>query len=1386
MKARIVLIAVVLSSAAFAQSNTPQVCQDDMTQDRQPTFNASTLQNQVGIRLTSSNQLQLDTNQTVFNPERIYFPFDQEVTISYVYESAGASHAVGYLYYDDLIARGYIDTRGTLDTSDDVLRDTNGNGIADLHEDIFNLAPPSGTQSRPYIGQTRRCDTSKTFTSGGFTYMRPELAVDGSCSNNFVSGVSLKDARPGSHPTIKVDVVGEFLPSSSSFGYTDNGLYGHIPNLLEPSDPKNGNLGLGHLVFLHADDDTDKSSWNSTTPVPDSSDKFDGIPDYDVSAYDADGIARATNPDVGISAADRTVNVGTIHGNREIVFFIVVWYGSAHDLAYGTVYPCLRKDASGVCTLHLKTSTNVFFSRSDWNLDQDFAGVNPVAVRNIGCGYSASCDRSNPGSSSSACQVSDSSSYNGKKLCGWLDNATLNRLSSSAAYGNLVMPMESAEVDLPPSGAMRHVIVGAPSTDPYKWIFGFEDLPGGGDRDFNDVVVIVNKVNGGEGRSGLLSGDISPDIAEDFTITKIRFTREDDNTRKCGSPAKAPCWTETSPGRCSAGPPPTIDYFVAVDCKLPDGKGGWVTNPTPNWIRVPFKTPVDPDNPETTVELDMLDLGFTGSQLCWSVRMTSPNEDCTPTIDNVDVGYQAVRAGLYSRASPSTIANAIIYGGQETPGSKWGVGWPGTPNSVPAAGIRAYDGKKDFRLRGHLYLKSLYDPEKPDETRVVDRWDAGRVLALALETMDPKSRKLYTMDDKGNRLTIDEEAKDDNANSLLFPDTLCDLPAVAGRIPYDMNNDGRCGTATHPSKTVGGSDSDRHFFREWIEGWEDKHDPKPSGPTGSNVRQKWPIGPINLSTVNLAIPPYLDSAATRLPPAEQDAYRKNFMAPLKDRPVTAFVGTTRGVLHAFNAGAFSMGDDACTEGADYRGYFKPSGSCGNPTVRQYGTGVEQFAYLPRGLLDRYVNSYASFRNVSQEPQPSMDASPTIANVDFGIPNQEPWKLKNDSKTQGAKTVLVSSTGRRSPALYALDITDPSMTEYPRPLWEYPVNNTVLTGAFASSATTVPLPDVTGGRHAPSVGRLAWGDDKGWAAVFASDYVPNGSRAGTLWVMDLKSGTPRSYGSTTFAGVITLDTGFGVGSEPALVDLNSDGTYDLIYVASTSGRVYRINLKDLNPSRGLGSVVNKCVVANAVSAISALGEDDPQYQMIHSNLAVKVERGLTNRVRIFFGTGDNPDDATDGPPDRSKYHWHIMAYEDPDPLASTCDLQDPLWVKHLDPNQAVWGGVVLSEEDVFSTTAVGRAADACNLSQTDSGKLYTVKQDPDDNGDPVPNEGDGSDLGGQGVNTPIIHDRHLFVLTGDGKVRLIGDENWNNPTGSAGGTSTNILIWNPRPDGTLPK
>lgn len=560
-------------------------------------FTASDFDELTNMVLRDDGALSLNVWQGPLVSERILFPNEQRLSVTFVHGASDASHSLGYVYYDDLVARGYVNAQGDL-------VDANGNGIADLHEDLYNMAPPTGPQARPYIGTTRRC-SPRTFVSQGVTLTQPELALNASCASAFAWQITLEDARLGEHEPYDVDVVGT-APTASTApnanAWSDLGLYPRIPNLLEPAHAMNNQLGLGHLLFLQTDDDGDRTTFNQLGVVPDVSSLEDGIPDYDVSKYDANGIVRAVNPDPGISAYDRTVDLGSVPAGKELVFFLVTQYPPYHDVNLSWVYPCLRKAANGQCTLHLQSAIQVFFSKSKWNLDQDPVGQTPVAQRNVGCEYSETCDPYFPRAINGACTVATST----QRLCGWLNDDALTRLRSFA-YGNLYLPMTAASVPATSNGITPHLLMQPAPSAPGQWLMGFEDMPGGGDRDFNDVVFLLRDAQEGYVRSRVLSQEDTSS-----RITQVYFNKFD--TLGPGCDAKA-----------------AITYDVATDCNV-CGSDFCVPNPAPTWHRLSLP----PELGGTTVDVS----ATPGHQLCWRAQVSQGSSfGCLPTLHFVNVDF---------------------------------------------------------------------------------------------------------------------------------------------------------------------------------------------------------------------------------------------------------------------------------------------------------------------------------------------------------------------------------------------------------------------------------------------------------------------------------------------------------------------------------------------------------------------------------------------------------------------------------------------------------------------------------------------------------------------------------------------------------------------------
>lgn len=1459
-------------------------CIDTTGEDRQPDFTQD-----AGVRsaivLTPEGYLRLNTNRSTLDPERIILPFEQDLEALIVDDQAGggAAHTLGWFYYDDLINRGYVDIRDPDNKNDDVLIDSDGNGVPDFHEDLFNL-----NANRTYIGSEGPRCPNRTFThpkpDGGTAsqFREPDL-LTGACSapssyeaNSGPRRWPIADLwypvpRPGGGVVgMSVQTAGLNIASNgpnhtnTDTFFSDRGLFPHIPNLLEPRASENNNLGLGNIVFFATDDDGNTCPNSPTSeclqprqgytlvngvktpvgPLWDTSGAANGLPDYKASAFDTQGrLIPGKSATAPITEEDRRVKVGRIQGEREIVFFLVTYVEQLYGRLSGqwSTDSCFMvRPANGrvQCALWAHGDINVFFSKTLLNMDLHQVG--PLSPSN------------------------DPELVVEKTLQnGWLGGGAYTRLASDT-YGNVTFPSDQPDQQVRSySYRAAHTLVGAPYNNPRVWILGWEDQNSGGNRTYNDIVILINKQNNGTYKSDIVS-DISPSIAMDYTITSVEMTIDDQPFYNVNG-QQSDCSPDIDlplPDGGTEQPRPRISYQVALDCKVCTADCGtaapvFTNNPEPSWVTMPF--PNAAATPGTRVNItrsvsDFLERGFTGSQLCWRAIIESPGESCQPTIRNVNVSYKAQKAGQYGRASILPVANTLLFGQSETPGRTWYAPrpWyeqptPTNPNNLFPS-YRVYDRRLDVSERGHVYLRRLYEPEDPTRENTAannwDTWNAGERLSSRVRTSLPDTRLLLTTNPSNAtpvRATVASLAEETLNTSPLFPTStvaptdeaqnLC-APTLAGR--YDLNQDGVCNA------------QDRNTLRNWLYGWEDnKYTTIPTGlpPSQTPTRRTWPMGGINLSTAAIVGPANEPSWMRRAPSSEQDAFRStNFLQNplLQNRQAVAFIGSTTGYLHALSLGRLRSGDDTCTDFKEFRGYFAHTSGC--TPARDYGTGAELYSYLPGKLLRFYVENY--IRSQDKSRRAMVDAAPAVAFVDLRNDTQyspttgynpatgTPWVLNTTpGAREGAKSVLVSATGPSQSVFFALDVTNPADTvNYPGVMWELDVQRDrfresgtipgepcTLTDTDSACRTLERIfpsdmkPDTGGSRHNPVLVRMDFGTRGGkkWVAAFASDYSPKvydhdnnpgtppQASRGTLYLIDVKTGLPIQvdHGSerlkNKLAGVVVLgDVGEGIGSAPVTVDVDGDSNYDVIYVATTRGRIFRVNLRDVDASSSnskLGRVIGSCVIANVRTARDPANNNnlvqDAASQSIYSNIAVKQDRnGATSTVRIFVGTGNNPDDDTEPVDLGTRPRYHLMAFDDANPLNDTsCTQGRVAWVQPLDPRQVVWGGVTLADDDtVYTATAVGTSANLCSLDADESGRLYAFGATTG-----ATATGNGTSLGGHSLTQPVSFDRRIFVQSNtQGITNNKPNQPFNTENGNGSGTRSRTIIWDVRPGGNI--
>jgi type IV pilus assembly protein PilY1 len=766
-------------------------------------------------------------------------------------------------------------------------------------------------------GSTKYCAYTKwtlknTGVDGASTSVAPELVYD------WFERLYLRPTD-ATQPPYLLDSASAY--SDAGKGYLN--VYNSIPNLLEKLVND-----AGGWIFLLTDDDTDTSTiWKGTVMIAPKADVQalnDSIPDYDVNG---DGV---------IDALDRVVDLGTFDAGTELVFFIVVYYDQTVEGETVNWPQSFRYDTSSTCSSGSQCASGICEKPSGDNkkrcklvigADLVTAPVLPFFSKTV-LNPDYATDPIADSSTNIDIGCEDGSTCGGYK--GWLNSATHTRLSN--LYG-VTLPHEVKTVVNRTGGQFNHMLLGAPSTSPTLWLLGFEDLYGGGDMDYNDVTFLIWRTNGGEAVSNLVVSEIPAAELAETTITRIRF-------RKSDTIPVPPCSANPEEAR--------IDYYFSVA----EDAGG---NPIWHLIEFPASSPND-------VTIDVQGMGLVGSKLRWKAVAISNAQTCQPTVNDVDVGYEALKHGEYLFTSPLTLANALFRGSFETPSAAWTM----TNN--------------DRSYRGHFKMFKIYDPQTPSTTLNAQLWDAGALL----QARSPDTRTIFTHQ-AGTKVSFAT-----TGSSWLLNEV---LPAAArtlkhnAKFVYDFDGNGSV------------NDDDARWLIQWTRGWE----------TPVSQQRAWKLGALNSSTGALVhvpgYPSWMDGSEvpTNLKQSYQ-AFTED--TSVSQRRTMAYVGAQDGLLHAFDAGAFRWGDNASTSSiTEQRGYFKWVGNSPD-----YGTGQEPWAYAAPSLLDRFKNNKK--RDYYPETNAPAMVDGSLAATDLLVGTS--WK-----------TGIFFGFGGSHPYLSALDVTAPA-------------------------------------------------------------------------------------------------------------------------------------------------------------------------------------------------------------------------------------------------------------------------------------------------------------------------------------------------------------------------
>ena len=383
-----------------------------------------------------------------------------------------------------------------------------------------------------------------------------------------------------------------------------------------------------------------------------------------------------------------------------------------------------------------------------------------------------------------------------------------------------------------------------------------------------------------------------------------------------------------------------------------------------------------------------------------------------------------------------------------------------------------------------------------------------------------------------------------------------------------------------------------------------------SGCSGANERS-WPLGDIINST-----PTVVASPKEQYDVIYGVSSYINFRGMYNNRRNMVYVGGNDGMLHAFNAGVYTGGDDAGTTSVTEHGMFSANPTTDNGWTAPTPTlGDELWAFIPYDNLphlkwltsDDYSHVYFTDLKpkitdvrIFCDSDTALDppVTPNCIVGQYGASHPGGWgtiMIMGLRLGGGAINVDLNGDGDTNDAgeqsfrsaYYALDITDPEKP--PRLLWRFTDSGLGFTTNY------------------PSIAHIKSGSSEKWFMVVGSgpdNNAPNGTRGydgsstqqGKVFVVNILNGS--------LAKTFTVDNNAFMGN-PTAIDIDLDYSVDVIYIGSviskTSGKIYRITTgENIDP--------NTWVLSTMFDQGAPL------------LAAPTVSRDSLNNLWVFFGTG----------------------------------------------------------------------------------------------------------------------------------------------------------------------
>ena len=400
------------------------------------------------------------------------------------------------------------------------------------------------------------------------------------------------------------------------------------------------------------------------------------------------------------------------------------------------------------------------------------------------------------------------------------------------------------------------------------------------------------------------------------------------------------------------------------------------------------------------------------------------------------------------------------------------------------------------------------------------------------------------------------------------------------------------------------------------------------------------------------------------------------------------VGSNDGQLHVFDAGRYhATVDDLTRADPDYFNCFDDAGDPVQPVPViaderfDNGTGYELFSFVPRASMDNLPKLPGSTQH-----RYSVDSSVAVGDANIG-PEETVTRPGRPDYVSSWRTVAVGGLRRGGRGYYALDVTQPDRIVEQSICTRDGVERATAVDAPAGDGyvpsclgdpTTGDPPTTTGcGPRAfptvlweledrwdenldgqpdlgdtwsmPVLGRIRVCTGSGsacdpatannsiedrWVAIFGGgfdeDAAFSGAAAGRfLYMVDLATG--ETIYKEELDGMAP--------SDPAAVDTDLDGYLDRIYIGTTAGSLYKVDLDEIPRLRDVQVSPGPSQPQVTVQRISTADGDDPSWRpfeifdtggrpIFFPPAAIFVAD--QSKFAIAFGTGDRDDLWSDDP------------------------------------------------------------------------------------------------------------------------------------------------------------